>query len=182
MSMPGRLSLIAENLQRLRRHAQLVAGDAGRSCDVARRASRSSASWSMHRARRAASFGATRTSSCCGGPRTSRRSRSSSSPSCAAWSAKLAPGGRLVYSTCSVLPEENERVVAALLEAEPSLAAIAPPRRRSRPGRSAARSACSFCPEQRRGPTASIMLVSKRQRPEPEHAAGGPSRPRSIRA
>jgi 16S rRNA (cytosine967-C5)-methyltransferase len=33
----------------------------------------------------------------------------------------LAPGGRLVYSTCSVLPEENEHVVAALLEEEPAL-------------------------------------------------------------
>jgi len=31
----------------------------------------------------------------------------------------LAPGGRLVYSTCSVLPEENEEVIAHLLHAEP---------------------------------------------------------------
>jgi 16S rRNA (cytosine967-C5)-methyltransferase len=30
----------------------------------------------------------------------------------------LAPGGRLVYSTCSLEPEENEQVVAACLEAE----------------------------------------------------------------
>ena len=34
----------------------------------------------------------------------------------------LVPGGRMVYSTCSVLPEENEQVVAALLAAEPGMA------------------------------------------------------------
>ncbi len=35
--------------------------------------------------------------------------------------ALLAPGGRLVYSTCSVLPEENEEVMAALLSLEPQM-------------------------------------------------------------
>ena len=33
----------------------------------------------------------------------------------------LAPGGRLVYCTCSLLPEEGERVVAAALERDPKL-------------------------------------------------------------
>jgi len=40
----------------------------------------------------------------------------------------LAPGGRLLYSTCSVLPEENEEVVRRLLEAEPSMAVAKMPR------------------------------------------------------
>lgn len=29
------------------------------------------------------------------------------------------PGGRLVYATCSILPEENEAIVAAFLAAHP---------------------------------------------------------------
>ena len=36
--------------------------------------------------------------------------------------ALLAPGGRLLYSTCSILREENEQVVAALLTELPGLA------------------------------------------------------------
>jgi 16S rRNA (cytosine967-C5)-methyltransferase len=39
----------------------------------------------------------------------------------------LAPGGRLVYATCSVLPAENEVVVAQLLEREPALRVAAMP-------------------------------------------------------
>jgi 16S rRNA (cytosine967-C5)-methyltransferase len=37
----------------------------------------------------------------------------------------LAPGGRLVYSSCSVLPAENEQVVERFLEAEPQAKAQA---------------------------------------------------------
>jgi 16S rRNA (cytosine967-C5)-methyltransferase len=40
----------------------------------------------------------------------------------------LAPGGRLVYSTCSVLPEENGEVVARLLGREPALKVAPMPR------------------------------------------------------
>jgi len=39
----------------------------------------------------------------------------------------LAPGGRLLYSTCSVLPEENEQVVAALLAAVRGITPVAMP-------------------------------------------------------
>src|SRR5262249_7721243 len=39
----------------------------------------------------------------------------------------LAPGGRLLYSTCSVLPEENDQVVAALIGSEPAVVPVALP-------------------------------------------------------
>lgn len=49
--------------------------------------------------------------------------------------ALLAPGGRLVYCTCSVLPDENERVVARFLETEGSArVAATPPSLGSVPG------------------------------------------------
>jgi 16S rRNA (cytosine967-C5)-methyltransferase len=40
----------------------------------------------------------------------------------------LAPGGRLVYSTCSLLPEENEQVVAQLLAQASGVAVAGMPR------------------------------------------------------
>jgi 16S rRNA (cytosine967-C5)-methyltransferase len=33
----------------------------------------------------------------------------------------LSPGGRLLYCTCSVLPEENENVIGKLLAQEPGM-------------------------------------------------------------
>jgi 16S rRNA (cytosine967-C5)-methyltransferase len=46
----------------------------------------------------------------------------------------LSPGGRLLYSTCSVLPEENEQVVAALIEREPGMRPVALPAAERVPG------------------------------------------------
>jgi len=40
----------------------------------------------------------------------------------------LAPGGRLVYCTCSVLPQENEQVIERLLEERPTLSVAVMPR------------------------------------------------------
>jgi 16S rRNA (cytosine967-C5)-methyltransferase len=46
----------------------------------------------------------------------------------------LAPGGRLLYSTCSVLPEENEEVVAAFLDSVSGIRAVALPAAAAVPG------------------------------------------------
>jgi 16S rRNA (cytosine967-C5)-methyltransferase len=47
----------------------------------------------------------------------------------------LAPGGRLIYCTCSVLPEENEVVVERLLRDLPALhVGPMPPARELAPG------------------------------------------------
>jgi len=37
---------------------------------------------------------------------------------------KLAPQGRLVYATCSVLPDENEQVIQAFVESHPEIEAL----------------------------------------------------------
>jgi 16S rRNA (cytosine967-C5)-methyltransferase len=49
--------------------------------------------------------------------------------------AMLAPGGRLLYSTCSLLPDENQKVVERFLDAEPAARQAAmPPGDRLAPG------------------------------------------------
>jgi 16S rRNA (cytosine967-C5)-methyltransferase len=40
----------------------------------------------------------------------------------------LTPGGRLLYCTCSVLPQENEEVIGRFLSEEPAAAAVGLPR------------------------------------------------------
>jgi 16S rRNA (cytosine967-C5)-methyltransferase len=46
----------------------------------------------------------------------------------------LAPGGRLVYASCSVLTAENSEVVAAFLAGEPAAADVTESARLSMPG------------------------------------------------
>jgi len=46
----------------------------------------------------------------------------------------LADGGRLLYSTCSVLPAENDEVIAAILEANPGVCPAALPAAAQVPG------------------------------------------------
>ena len=62
------------------------------------------------------------------------------------------PGGRLVYATCSVLPEENEAIVEAFLAGHPAIRAR---RRRSgaceAPDRARHRAACSSSHPHRHG-------------------------------
>jgi 16S rRNA (cytosine967-C5)-methyltransferase len=57
----------------------------------------------------------------------------------AACFALLKPGGRLLYATCSILPQENAEVIAAFLATEPAAAAVPLPPQRLPP--SAARPA-----------------------------------------
>jgi 16S rRNA (cytosine967-C5)-methyltransferase len=64
----------------------------------------------------------------------------------------LAPGGRLVYCTCSVLPAENEHMVACLLAAEPSARVAAmPPAVALPPGAIARRLGIQLIPGSRAG-------------------------------
>jgi 16S rRNA (cytosine967-C5)-methyltransferase len=117
---PGRAALIEENLRRLKRSARVVVADVrdppafwdGRPFDRILVDAPCSSSGVIRRhpdiklLRRANDIG----------PLAATQLAILTSTA-----ALLAPGGRLVYSTCSVLPEENEEVVRHLLAAVPQL-------------------------------------------------------------
>ena len=121
-----RVGLIRENLQRLRRTAQLVVGDArdpatfwdGRPFDRILVDAPCSSTGVIRRhpdiklLRRPADIAAF---------------TAIQLAILRAMAGLLAPRGRLLYCTCSVLPDENEQVVAALLGAVPELTLAAPP-------------------------------------------------------
>lgn len=121
---PARLSRVAENLERLGLAAELRAGDAGSPQD-----------WWDGRP-----FQRILLDAPCSGSGVIRRHpdikwlRRPADPAALAteqarllaglWPT-LAPGGKLVYSTCSVLAEENEAVLQRFMEAHPDAAALA---------------------------------------------------------
>jgi 16S rRNA (cytosine967-C5)-methyltransferase len=123
----SRVERIRENLARLRRHASLIVGDAreppsfwdGRPFDRILIDAPCSSTGVIRRH-----------------PDIKLLRRASDLPALAAGqlailkgaARMLAAGGRLVYCTCSVLPEENEAVVQRLLEAEPQLSVAKMPR------------------------------------------------------
>ena len=123
---PARLRLVASNLDRLNRRAQLVAGDAARPQSF----------WDGRPYERmlvdapCSSTGVIRRH-----PDIKLLRRGSDiAPFTALQQAilesaltLLAPGGRLLYATCSVLPEENEALIAAFLARHPQLRPAARP-------------------------------------------------------
>jgi 16S rRNA (cytosine967-C5)-methyltransferase len=130
---PARVTLITENLKRLRRTARVCVGDA-----------REPATFWDGRA-----FDRILVDAPCSSTGVIRRHpdikllrRPSDVPAFATTqlailrsaAAMLAPGGRLLYSTCSVLPEENEEVVGSFIDAEPGVRPVALPVAAAVPG------------------------------------------------
>ena len=74
----------------------------------------------------------------------------------------LAPGGRMLYSTCSVLPEENEEVVAAFLGTSPDTRRQRLPPARLAPGRPRA-SGRGAAPAGSRGGDRRLLLCLSRK-------------------
>jgi 16S rRNA (cytosine967-C5)-methyltransferase len=119
----GRVALIAANLERLKRRARLVVGDAGDPATF----------WDGRPFERilidapCSSTGVIRRH-----PDIKLLRRPGDIAACArqqlrilsAAAGMLAPGGRVLYSTCSILPEENEAVIQALLAVQPGLVPV----------------------------------------------------------
>jgi 16S rRNA (cytosine967-C5)-methyltransferase len=130
---PERVALIAENLQRLRRSARVCIGDArepagfwdGRPFD---RILVDAPCSSTGVIRRHPDIKLLRRPGDVPGFVTTQRAILRAALT------MLAPHGRLLYSTCSLLPEENEGVVAALISAEPAARVLALPAAREAPG------------------------------------------------
>ena len=114
---PQRLQRVRENLERLRLRRTPGRGRCSRPATAGGTGSRSIASCSMRRAPPRAWCGAIPTSSGCAGPRTSTRlAREQARLLDALWQT-LAPGGKLLYVTCSVFPAENQAPIADFLSA-----------------------------------------------------------------
>jgi 16S rRNA (cytosine967-C5)-methyltransferase len=123
---PSRIGLVRENLERLRRSARLVVADVrerdtfwdGRSferilldvpCSATGVIRRHPDIKLLRRAADIAAFAATQRSIL------------------HAAAALLCAGGRILYATCSVLPQENEEIVTAFLAASPGMRAVRMP-------------------------------------------------------
>jgi 16S rRNA (cytosine967-C5)-methyltransferase len=129
----ARVALIAENLKRLKRRARLCVGDARNPMTF----------WDGRPFERilvdapCSSTGVIRRH-----PDIKLLRRPSDVPAFAAMQlailraavTMLSPHGRLLYSTCSVLPEENEQVVAALMAGERGMRPVALPAAERVPG------------------------------------------------
>ena len=130
---PERVALIAENLRRLRRSARLCIGDAREpagfwdGCRFDRILVDATCS-STGVIRRHPDIKLLRRPGDVPGFVTTQRAILQAALT------MLAPRGRLLYSTCSLLPEENEEVVAALIRAEPAAGVCALPAAREVPG------------------------------------------------
>jgi len=104
--------------------------------------------------------------------------------------AMLRPGGRLVYSTCTFAPEENERVIARFLDEHPSFDLVAPPpaphfapgRPEWADGRESLTRAVRLWPHRVRGEGHFLALLEKRADADAQlsaaHAAQGQRRTR----
>ena len=109
-----------------RAHRARRAGGGGGRAGLDAGGARSRRSWWTRPARPAARSGGTRTCRICApGASSGRSSRLQAALLARAWDV-AAPGGRLVYCVCSLLPAEGEAQVARFLAAAPGARVVAP--------------------------------------------------------